>query len=132
MDAAELLPWLQQNRRTQLQALAELDLLQVDELSMIPSDLFEIFVALVAKVNPNLTVVLYGDFHQLPPVRKNLAGGGDADGVPQLCFMTDAWGRKDIKCLVLHQFVRGYDKEMGARLMRVSVGWGQCGGVVGC
>ncbi len=118
MDAKEVIRWLKEKRMKRLEALADpkLKVWFVDEASMFAPDQFIVFRDIVKEFNPNMMVVLMGDFAQIPPVIRREIGPLD----PRYCFSTSAWRELDVQVCHMHEYVRGANPDMAAKLLRVS------------
>ncbi|CAK9436482.1 uncharacterized protein LODBEIA_P10400 [Lodderomyces beijingensis] len=83
----------------------QLQVLIIDEISMISGDLFDKLEEVARRVRRNnkpfggIQIVCSGDFFQLPPV-------GKANVKPKLCFQANAWIKVIEKTIVLKQVFR--------------------------
>lgn len=118
-SAAELFDYVKNKKRPVLQRLRDLDLLIIDEISMIESALLtkiSVFLGLIRRSSTpfgGIQIVLSGDFAQLPPV----IGG--------YCFNSPEWKRAQIKTMKLNVIMR-QDKDMKLKAILEEVRWGKC------
>ena len=107
--------------------LAVIDVLIVDEISMLRSDTLELIDELLKYVNGNkepfggLQVIFSGDFMQLPPIVKpeeralfNNRG--------QWAFQSDVWNELDLKIIYLEEIKRQKDKRFSMALNMIRAG----------
>jgi ATP-dependent DNA helicase PIF1 len=99
--------------------MASLDLLIIDEISMIDINLFDKISKLLSIIKKNETpfggiqLVLSGDFCQLPPVNGSF------------CFLSETWKTLNINVIVLTEIIRqSGDKEFQNILNELR--WGKC------
>ena len=59
--------WYTQNRKHLINAIAHLDCIIIDEISMIPEIFYKLFLT-IKKNNNKIKILMAGDFEQLPPV----------------------------------------------------------------
>lgn len=123
---AETAEWLAYNTtskysmRTILQRLRRLQILLIDEVSMMNAELLEKISDYLAMVRNialpfgGVQVILVGDFCQLPPVEG------------RYCFKAPVWKLAEIHTVVLETNVRQKDDPIFQRLLR-SLRWGECG-----
>jgi ATP-dependent DNA helicase PIF1 len=95
--------------------------LAIDEVSMIPAELFDKFDEVLRMVRKcdkpfgGIQIISVGDFCQLPPVAK--------DGqVARFAFESKSWQAADFKVFLLTEIVRQKDEEFAGILSRVRVG----------
>jgi ATP-dependent DNA helicase PIF1 len=99
--------------------LCELDILVIDEISMIDAELFDkisnvlSYVRDIKKPFGGVQMILCGDFCQLAPVK------GD------YCFRATEWDKASIKVIELLQVMR-QDKDERFRNMLIELRWGRC------
>lgn len=90
-------------KRYKLKALTELDVLFIDEISMIDDKTFDKISEVLCAVRKNrkpfggVQMVLVGDFCQLSPVTSTY------------CFLSKAWNDLDIKIVILKEMIRQKD-----------------------
>jgi ATP-dependent exoDNAse (exonuclease V) alpha subunit len=83
--------------------LKNLDVLIIDEISMMDEDLFELINKLLMRIKNNnlpfggIQLVLIGDFYQLPPINGNY------------CFMSPLWNNLSLKSIILTELIRQKD-----------------------
>ncbi len=94
--------------------LSHIDLIVIDEISMVSSDLLEMvrLRLLQAECKANLLVV--GDFLQLPPIMK---------GELRFAFESEAWERFGFETVVLEHIYRTDDKEFIELLGHIRFGY---------
>lgn len=109
------------------QNLTDLDILLIDEISMVDSELFEkmstIFslikykkyndITLLEKPFGNIQVILIGDFCQLAPVKGTY------------CFQSKIWELMKIKVIVLEELIRQSDDILFQKILQI-VRKGKC------
>jgi ATP-dependent DNA helicase PIF1 len=89
--------------RGYLNKLKKLDVLIIDEISMMDDELFELINNLLMKIKNNnllfggVQLILVGDFYQLPPIN------GD------FCFTSNIWNLLDLKKVILTDIIRQKD-----------------------
>jgi len=89
--------------RGYLNKLKKLDVLIIDEISMMDDELFELINNLLMKIKNNnllfggVQLILVGDFYQLPPIN------GD------FCFTSNIWNLLDLKKIILTDIIRQKD-----------------------
>jgi len=100
--------------------LQKLDLLIIDEISMIDTDLFtkiSEFLCIIRCVHNQpfggLQLILTGDFCQLPPVKG------------EYCFGCDTWKSLDIDVVVLEELARQSNDKRFQEILQ-EVRWGDC------
>ncbi len=91
------------------------DVLVIDEISMMPADLFEKLnrIGQVLRKNASkpfggLQIVALGDFFQLPPIVRDLSGG-DAAAAPHLTFNAPTWAETFQTTIQLQEIMRQTD-----------------------
>ena len=83
--------------------LKSLEVLIIDEISMMNNELIELIDNLLKMIKNNdkpfggIQVILIGDFYQLPPVNGNY------------CFTSDIWEKLNLKKVVLNELIRQKD-----------------------
>ncbi len=83
--------------------LKYLEVLIIDEISMMDQELFELINKLLIKIKENdkpfggVQLILIGDFYQLPPIN------GD------YCFMSELWQQLNLKSIILTEIIRQKD-----------------------
>jgi ATP-dependent exoDNAse (exonuclease V) alpha subunit len=83
--------------------LRNLNVLIIDEISMMNNELFELVNNLFKLVKSNdelfggIQIILVGDFHQLPPIRNNY------------CFTSPLWDELKINTIILTELIRQKD-----------------------
>jgi ATP-dependent exoDNAse (exonuclease V) alpha subunit len=83
--------------------LKNLDVLIIDEISMMNNELFELVNNLFKLIKCNdklfggIQLILVGDFHQLPPIRNNY------------CFTSPLWDELKINTIILTELIRQKD-----------------------
>ena len=84
-------------------SLKKLEVLIIDEVSMMDEELFEVINELLMRIKNNtrtfggIQLILVGDFYQLPPV------SGD------YCFMSKIWKLLNLKTVILTELIRQKD-----------------------
>lgn len=107
------------NNKMLAKRLCQLQLLIIDEISMIDADLFDKISDVLKYVRKNDTpfggvqLVLCGDFCQLPPVK------GD------FCFVSSTWREANIDTVHLIELVRQCGDEVFQRILG-KLRWGEC------
>lgn len=102
-----------------LAKVLKLDMLIIDEVSMLDSALLDYISAFLVEIRGvdkpfgGVQVILCGDFCQLPPV----------DG--QFCFLADVWKKASIETVVLEELVR-QDSDTTFQRMLKELRWGVC------
>ena len=116
----EVLINLAMKRRKLLHTWRRMDVLVIDEVSMIDPDFFTKVDLVVAAMRGNtdpfggLQVVLVGDFFQLPPVHPR----GRSPDLAKFVFETESWGRLVDECIELTQIFRQDDASAFAQTLR--------------
>lgn len=111
------------NNKLKRQRWLDVDVLIVDEVSMIDSILFDKLDMIARKVRGSdlpfggIQLVLSGDFFQLPPVRK-----GSDDGSPKFCFESRVWSHAIQQTIGLTQIYRQMDPEFTEMLNQIREG----------
>lgn len=83
--------------------LRKLDILIIDEISMMNNELIELIDNLLKKIKQNdkvfggIQVILIGDFYQLPPIIGNY------------CFTSEIWEKLNLKSVILKELIRQKD-----------------------
>ena len=86
-------------------------ILAIDEISMIPADIFDLLNNLLKAIRNNnlpfggVQLILFGDFLQLPPVNKY-------NQELFFCFESEAWQEADIKVVHLKEIYRQKDMDL--------------------
>jgi len=86
-------------------------MLAIDEISMIPANIFDLLNELLKAVRNNeepfggIQLILFGDFLQLPPVNRDKTE-------TFFCFESDAWKEANIDMITLSDIYRQSDKEL--------------------
>lgn len=101
----------------------ELDVLIIDEISMLTAELFDKIEAIARqirnKLKPfgNIQLVFSGDFFQLPPI-------GVSSGNSQFCFQSPHWEKCIPKenIMILTEIIRQEDKLFATALSKIRVG----------
>ena len=89
--------------KTSLNKIKNLDVIIIDEISMMDEELFELISKILMKIKNNdlpfggIQVILIGDFYQLPPIN------GD------YCFMSPLWEQLFFKSVILTELIRQKD-----------------------
>ncbi len=118
-SAADLYEQVRTKKHYILERLINLDLLIIDEISMIDSALLtkiSAYLSLVRKCPEafgGVQIVLSGDFAQLPPV----------NGI--YCFHSPEWKRGNFQTMKLNVIMR-QDKDMLLKAILEEVRWGNC------
>lgn len=87
----------------QLNKLKKLDVLIIDEISMMNNELFELINDLFKLIKGNdrlfggIQLILIGDFYQLPPITGNY------------CFTSPLWEDMGLKTIILNELIRQKD-----------------------
>ncbi|MFK5975347.1 MAG: AAA family ATPase [Sulfurovum sp.] len=97
------------------------DLIIIDEISMISSDLLEMIAHRLNTYGYMGKLLFVGDFFQLPPIEKNL-NGGDIFGAKLYAFESMAWERFDPLIIELKDMKRTSDKEFTHILSKIRMG----------
>lgn len=108
--------------KNNFQLLQKTDILIIDEISMVRADVFSYVMRLVEQNNPNLKIILVGDFFQLPPVvkKEELDVLGE-DFIPY-AFCSPYWKKFNFEMVNLTDVVRQKDKEFSERLSQLRRG----------
>jgi ATP-dependent DNA helicase PIF1 len=102
----------------------ELDVLIIDEISMLTADLFDKIEAIARKIRfkfhkpfGGIQLVCSGDFFQLPPI-------GVGNGESKFCFQSENWERCIPKenVIILSEIIRQEDKLFANALSKIRVG----------
>jgi ATP-dependent exoDNAse (exonuclease V) alpha subunit len=96
------------------------DLIIVDEISMVSSDLLDMITFRLRNYGYNGRVMFVGDFYQLPPVQK--AQYGDVFGERLYAFESSAWEYFNFQVIELTEMKRTEDKTFTHILSKVRVG----------
>jgi len=89
--------------KAKINKIKNLDVLIIDEISMMDEDLFDLINKLLMTIKNNnlpfggIQVVLIGDFYQLPPINGNY------------CFMSPLWNNLSLKSVILTELIRQKD-----------------------
>jgi ATP-dependent DNA helicase PIF1 len=97
------------------------DLIIIDEISMVSTDLMEMIAYRLNHYGYLGKVLLVGDFFQLPPVQKQ-QGRNDVFGEKLYAFESMAWQRLDLTVIELTQMKRTTDAEFTHILSKVRKG----------
>ena len=97
------------------------DLIIIDEISMVSTDLMEMIAYRLNHYGYLGKVLLVGDFFQLPPVQKQ-QGRNDIFGQKLYAFESMAWKRLDLTVIELTQMKRTTDAEFTHILSKVRKG----------
>jgi len=88
------------NFKPKYNKLKELEVLIIDEISMMNNELIELIDNLFKMIKNNdkifggIQLILIGDFHQLPPVNGNY------------CFTSDVWDKLNLRKVILKELIR--------------------------
>ena len=99
--------------------ILKLDVLIIDEISMIDKELFEKIseVLCIIKSNEvcfgNIQLILVGDFCQLAPVKG------------KYCFLSDIWNKINIKIILLEKLIRQDEDQLFQKILKI-VRKGKC------
>ncbi|MDR2152985.1 MAG: AAA family ATPase [Helicobacteraceae bacterium] len=104
-----------------LAAIGKLDLIMIDEISMISADLMNMIAYRLRQGGFGGKLVLAGDFYQLPPVRKAFEKPRDLFDA-RYAFESDAWREFDPKFVELTTPRRSSDAEFYETLNALRVG----------
>lgn len=103
--------------------MRNVDVLVIDEVSMVPAYMFEAIDAKMRRVRRKdepfggVQLVLLGDFMQLPPVK-----GKDPDLNYDYCILTDSWKNSNIKMLYMDKVHRAVDPDLQNVLSSIAKG----------
>jgi len=109
-EDAEELARKARNRPDICKRWRNIDVLVIDEISMVAPEFFEKLCAVIRNVRRskrafgNIQVVLIGDFYQLPPILKRGHVG------PKYVFQTETWQQLELHPVILTQNKRQEDK----------------------
>jgi ATP-dependent DNA helicase PIF1 len=103
-------------------ALGRIDLMVIDEISMVSATLLEMLVYRLTRFGYSGRVLLVGDFFQLPPVRKSTAENSDIFGQKHYAFESSAWEKLALEVVVLEEMKRTRDLEFTHILGRLREG----------
>ena len=98
----------------------DIDVLIVDEISMMSDKLFELLDLLGKKIRGNdkpfggIQIIFSGDFFQLPPINK--------DGDEKFCFTSNKWNETFSNIHILTKVFRQSDKEFSKLLNELRIG----------
>ena len=110
------------NRLSDLKkVLKATDLIVIDEISMVSTDLMEMIAYRLNHYGYLGKVLFVGDFFQLPPVQKQ-QGSGDVFGEKLYAFESMAWKRFDLMVIELTVMKRTADAEFTHILSKVRKG----------
>jgi len=119
--AAQLAAYVIQNSKFVLNRLKNLDILIIDEISMLDAELFSKiseFLSII-RMNPapfgGVQIVLCGDFAQIAPFGKNA----------EYCFKSDIWSAANIITINLQTIIRQKDDLEFIEILEC-LRWGKC------
>lgn len=113
--------------------ILQMDVLIVDEISMVRMDLFDAVIQCVRgiqnKSGKEIQIILIGDFYQLPPV-VNAKHGDDIalqayyhrNVGNAYAFQADSWDSLNLRPILLRQIVRQQNQEFASHLNRLREG----------
>jgi ATP-dependent DNA helicase PIF1 len=90
--------------------IRSVDILAIDEISMISSELFNLLDKVFKYIRQNdrvfggLQLVLFGDFLQLPPISKS-------DNKAEFCFKNQLWQELNLETFILEKIFRQNDQK---------------------
>jgi len=122
-DTRNISPMIRSKRKR----LREVDVLIIDEISMLPAYIFEKLDAVLrwARLNDRpfggVQLILTGDFLQLPPVSKR----GDEDVNTGYSIQTSTWRDAKIVCCYMDKTHRATDQELKYLLAAIASGKGR-------
>jgi ATP-dependent exoDNAse (exonuclease V) alpha subunit len=102
--------------------LEKLELLVIDEISMVSADLMDMILYRLRGTKFRGRVMVVGDFYQLPPVRKFNTPNNSIFGDNIYAFESSAWENLDFTTVELKSIKRTSDKEFMSVLNAVRVG----------
>ena len=110
--------------------IEKIDLIIIDEISMVPFYIFDIIGREIKRINPDCQIVVVGDFYQLPPVvtDKDLQTVRSRYRYQNLipgeyhCFHSEMWKEFDFKTCVLDEAMRQSDQNFSTALFNLSRG----------
>jgi len=100
----------------------DVDVLIIDEISMITPQDFQNLVRLWTELGLTLQIILLGDFFQLPPVIKDETIKGEATRPYKYCFQTPEWNQLVQRHVYLHDVFRQTDLSFVRVLNRLRMG----------
>lgn len=101
------------------ESILNLEVLIIDEISMIDKDLFEKISLILSIIKSNdvyfgnIQIILVGDFCQLAPVKG------------KYCFLADIWNKMNIKIVLLEKLIRQDEDLLFQQILRI-VRKGRC------
>lgn len=119
--AAQLAAYVIQNSKYVLNRLKNLDILIIDEISMLDAELFSKISEFLSIIRMNtapfggVQIVLCGDFAQIAPVGKNA----------EYCFKSDIWSSANIITINLKTIIRQKDDLEFIEILEC-LRWGKC------
>ena len=108
--------------------VAEVEVLVMDEVSMLNADTLDTVDAILQEVRNNrrpfgaIQVIMAGDFRQLPPVVKAYGPGAAQKIADSMPFNSKVWRRARIQTVELTHVFRQADEEFAFMLSRVRIG----------
>lgn len=102
--------------------LNKADILVIDEISMVRADVFSFIIKTVQKNNPNIKIVLVGDFFQLPPVITKEDKKVLGENFVPYAFMSPFWKNENFKTLNLTTGIRQSDANFFSALSKIRIG----------
>lgn len=125
-DPVDVLVRRATKNRKVCQVWRNLDVLVIDEISMLHPVFFEKVSKVVAAIRNQwsepfggLQLILVGDFYQLPPVPER----GQSPTCPKFVFETETWKELNLHCVELTQIFRQEDdSEFAQTLRRIRMG----------
>ncbi len=101
--------------------LQNLDLIIIDEISMVSADLMDMIYYRLEQLGFNGRLLVVGDFYQLPPVVKEQKSNGLFE-YSYYAFDSSAWSRFHFKPIILEEIKRTKDREFAKILSSIRKG----------
>ncbi len=111
------------NRLTELKKILKAtDLIVIDEISMVSSDVMEMILSRLENAHYQGRVMLVGDFYQLPPIVKKGRGDRTLFGERLYAFESSAWHTLSPVTVALTEMRRTHDAEFTHILSKIRTG----------
>ena len=107
--------------------IEDVDLIVIDEISMMSFLLFNVIGKEINKYNKNCQIIVIGDFFQLPPIvgdneKRILFNRGYSDTGSYYCYHSEYWKSFNFKVCVLTETMRQEDQNFSTALFNLSRG----------
>ncbi len=101
--------------------LDEVDLIVIDEISMVSAQLFDMIYYRLESLNYSGRVLVVGDFYQLPPIKRD-ESKNRLFREEIFAFESSAWDKLEFKSIILREVKRTSDKEFVEILSKIRRG----------